>query len=340
MLSLNRTRLLVVNFCVLVVLFLYINARLNASYDDNVSKSVLPVSTHLQTAQIVFYNRVPKTGSTTFTNAVAYDLFKVNGFNVIHLNMTKNRQVMSLTDQSEFIHNISSWKERLPAFYHGHVAFIDFERFGYPNPLYINIVREPLERILSHYYFLRFGDNYRIGLKRSRAGNNETFDECVMRAGRDCDMKQMWIQIPYFCGHHHFCTVVGSREALNQAKRNLVEKYLLVGISEQIRDFIALLERLVPQFFRGALKHFDGLDENRAHLRYTKRKYPPTDQTLSIIRRNEVYQMEKEFYEFAKEEFLALFKKATNGTNKAGDILGIQSQYHYEKIKPERMWSV
>ncbi|VDL76074.1 unnamed protein product [Nippostrongylus brasiliensis] len=340
MLSLNRTRLLVVYFCVLVVLFLYINARLNASYNDNVSKSVLPVSTHSQSAQIVFYNRVPKTGSTTFTNAVAYDLFKVNGFNVIHLNMTKNRQVMSLTDQSEFINNISSWKERLPAFYHGHVAFIDFERFGYPNPLYINIVREPLERILSHYYFLRFGDNYRIGLKRSRAGNNETFDECVMRAGRDCDMKQMWIQIPYFCGHHHFCTVVGSREALNQAKRNLVEKYLLVGISEQIRDFIALLERLVPQFFRGALKHFDGLDENRAHLRYTKRKYPPTDQTLSIIRRNEVYQMEKEFYDFAKEEFLALFKKATNGTNKANDILGIQSQYHYEKIKPDRMWSV
>ncbi|KAJ1363568.1 hypothetical protein KIN20_023467, partial [Parelaphostrongylus tenuis] len=71
---------------------------------------------------------------------------------------------------------------------------------------HINIAREPVDRLLSHYYFLRFGDNFRIGLKQSRAGNNETFNECVLRGGHDCDMKQMWLQIPYFSGHHHFCT--------------------------------------------------------------------------------------------------------------------------------------
>ncbi|CAD6185289.1 unnamed protein product [Caenorhabditis auriculariae] len=221
---------------------------------------------------IVFYNRIPKTGSTTFTNAIAYDLYKQNSFNVLHVNMTKNRQVMSLPDQYRFIFNITSWKERLPAFYHGHVAFVDFTRYGVPNPVYINIIREPLERLLSHYYFLRYGDNYRIGLKRSRAGNNETFDECVVRSGKDCDMKQMWLQIPYFCGHLHYCTEVGNPLALETAKKNVVEKYLLVGTTDRMRDTIALLEQLVPNFFQGALHHFDELDENRAHLRYTKKK--------------------------------------------------------------------
>uniref|UniRef100_A0A1I7WPU3 Uncharacterized protein n=1 Tax=Heterorhabditis bacteriophora TaxID=37862 RepID=A0A1I7WPU3_HETBA len=34
----------------------------------------------------------------------------------------------------------------------------------------------------------------------------QTFDECLERNGRDCDMKQLWMQIPYFCGNHHFCS--------------------------------------------------------------------------------------------------------------------------------------
>jgi len=46
-------------------------------------------------------------------------------------------------------------------------------RFGHPNPIYINIVREPLDRFISYYYFLQYGDDYRVGLKRSRAGKNE-----------------------------------------------------------------------------------------------------------------------------------------------------------------------
>lgn len=53
---------------------------------------------------------------------------------------------------------------------------------------------------------------------------------------------------------------MGNRRALEQAKENLINHYLLVGLSEQMRDFIELLEVLLPSFFRGALEHFDSLD--------------------------------------------------------------------------------
>ena len=44
------------------------------------------------------------------------------------------------------------------------------------------------------------------------------------------------------------------------AKQNAMEKYLLVGTTARMRDMIALLEVTVPDFFNGALNHFDHLD--------------------------------------------------------------------------------
>lgn len=51
---------------------------------------------------VVIYNRVPKTGSTSFIG-LAYDLCAKNKFNVIHINTTKNIPTLSLTDQVLYI---------------------------------------------------------------------------------------------------------------------------------------------------------------------------------------------------------------------------------------------
>lgn len=45
---------------------------------------------------------------------------------------------------------------------------------------------------------------------------------------------------------------VGSRWALEQAKYNLINEYFLVGVTEELEDFIMLLEAALPRFFRGA----------------------------------------------------------------------------------------
>uniref|UniRef100_A0A915CNW4 Uncharacterized protein n=1 Tax=Ditylenchus dipsaci TaxID=166011 RepID=A0A915CNW4_9BILA len=259
-----------VNFVVFAILFLALNWRIN-SFVEKKAEDFQNVSIS-KSGSIIFYNRIPKTGSTTLTNALGHDLSVVNHFHTIHVNLTKNNFAMNLVDQGLLIRNICTWTEVQPAFYHGHVAFLDFTKFGYANPIYINLVREPFDRFLSYYYFLRYGDNYRVGLKRSRAGNNQTFDQCVQKNGKDCDPKNMWLQIPYFCGTAHFCSDVGNEKALQQAKWNLSNRYLVVGLTERLEDMVALLEHLLPSFFDGAIEHFQSLTESRAHLRYTKRK--------------------------------------------------------------------
>lgn len=76
---------------------------------------------------VVIYNRIPKTGSTSFIN-LAYDLCKKNKFHVLHINITANMHVLSLQNQLDFARNISHWNEMKPALYHGHMAYLDFSK--------------------------------------------------------------------------------------------------------------------------------------------------------------------------------------------------------------------
>lgn len=39
---------------------------------------------------------------------------------------------------------------------------------------------------------------------------------------------------------------------MEQAKYNLINEYFLVGVTEELEDFIMLLEAALPRFFRGA----------------------------------------------------------------------------------------
>lgn len=277
--------------------------------------------------QVVIYNRVPKTASTSFMG-VAYDLCSKNKFFVLHINTSKNMHVMSIADQMRYTVNISQWQAMKPSLYHGHVAFLDFGRFGMPPPVYINLVREPLERLVSYYYFLRNGDDFRPHLQRRRSGDKRTFDECVKLGGQDCSEDKMWLQIPFFCGHAADCWQPGNRWALEQAKINLLSKYLLVGVTEQLQDFVDVLDVVLPRFFKGASKHFQS--GNKSHLRKTSNKKTVSSETISQIKQSPIWQLESEFYEFAKKHFNSIKEKLNTEQT--------VQQFFFEKIRPKKHW--
>ncbi|XP_024278203.1 heparan sulfate 2-O-sulfotransferase 1 [Oncorhynchus tshawytscha] len=280
---------------------------------------------------VIIYNRVPKTASTSFTN-IAYDLCGKNHFHVLHINTTKNNPVMSLQDQVRFVRNVTSWRAMKPGFYHGHVAFLDFSKYGVRGkPVYINVVRDPIQRLVSYYYFLRFGDDYRPGLRRRKQGDKKTFDECVSAGGSDCASEKLWLQIPFFCGHYSECWNVGSRWALDQAKYNLLNEYLLVGVTEELEDFIMMLEAALPRFFKGATGLYK--TGKKSHLRKTTEKKPPTKESIAKLQQSDVWKMENEFYEFAQEQFQ--FVRAHAVREKDGELYLLAQNFFYEKIYPK-----
>ncbi|XP_003380199.1 heparan sulfate 2-O-sulfotransferase 1 [Trichinella spiralis] len=101
---------------------------------------------------------------------------------------------------------------------------------------------------------------------------------------------------------------------------------MLVGVSEELQDFVELLELIFPDFFSGATVIYS--QGRKSYLRKTVKKIPPSEQTLAQIRQSPIWKMEQDFYEFAKRQFhfLKLIKTRLGGKREIG--------YHYEKVKP------
>ena len=52
--------------------------------------------------------------------------------------------------------NMTLWSREMPVLYHGHFAHFPMRKLGLStSPIYINLIRRPLDRLVSHYYFLR-----------------------------------------------------------------------------------------------------------------------------------------------------------------------------------------
>lgn len=252
----------------------------------------------------IIYNRVGKCGSRTMiqlmislTGKLNYTVIGSTKNNILHLN---------LREQLEFVDYIDHLQS--PVIYHHHIHFVDFKRFGAVQPIYINLIRDPLARLVSSYYFHRFGDHREAqrtwGFKGTEEEKNMTFDECVKNEMKECvDPQRILYIIPYFCGHEAFCRRP-TELALRQAKINVIRNYLVVGVTEELEDFLFVLEKLLPEFFSGVLNIYRTPDDNlNSKMTSTKtvNKIGPSPEVQQIMKKH--LQLEYDFYEFVKERF-------------------------------------
>lgn len=159
------------------------------------------------------------------------------------------------------------------AIYHRHTRFINFTEFALPQPTYINLVRNPVVRAVSEFYYKRWGQRDQ-GLKnaeiKARAAQQDwDINQCLAlpRANRTCSFNRLDENemTAIFCGQAPECACIGGmatrscaaptkQAALVLAKRNLQREYALVGVTERYANSLRLFERILPKFFNGATK--------------------------------------------------------------------------------------
>ncbi|XP_044024018.1 uronyl 2-sulfotransferase a isoform X1 [Siniperca chuatsi] len=255
--------------------------------------------THSHLEAVQYYHSLICWPLSSSTGAVG-----VKGLAKGHLSGGNEREV-------DLMKNISNIPQ--PFLYTRHVHFLNFTRFRIEQPVYINIIRDPINRFLSNYFFRRFGDwrgeqNHLIrtpGMK-----DDERYldiNVCILENYPECSNPRVFYIIPYFCGQHPQCREPGAW-ALERAKQNVLENYLLVGILEELEDVLLLLERLLPHYFTGVLNIYKSPDYRKmGNMTGTVRKHTPTLEALQVLYHRMRY--EYEFYNFIRDQFHLMKKK-------------------------------
>ncbi|XP_020709058.1 heparan sulfate 2-O-sulfotransferase pipe isoform X2 [Athalia rosae] len=292
-----------------------INQRLTESYDD--LRQILDIdalnNTRRARKQVIFFNRVPKVGSQTFMELLRR-LSLSNGFS---FNRDRVQRVETIRlapiEQLQLASMVSGYSE--PSVYIKHVCFTNFTEFNLPEPIYVNLVRDPVERVISWYYYVRapwyYVERKQIFPDLPLPDPNwlkKDFESCVLRGDRECrylegethegigDHRR---QTLFFCGHSEKCTPFNTAGALERAKLAVEKHYAVVGVLEDINSTLTVLENYIPKFFRGATDVY--WDEVNSFTKINRNffKPPVSEEIKDLVRKN--FTREIEFYQFCRQ---------------------------------------
>ncbi|XP_043466136.1 heparan sulfate 2-O-sulfotransferase pipe [Leptopilina heterotoma] len=262
---------------------------------------------------VLFFNRVPKVGSQTFMELMRR-LSLRNGFS---FNKDRIQRVETIRlapiEQLQLARMISNFLE--PSVYVKHVCFTNFTEFNLPEPIYVNMVRDPVERVISWYYYVR-APWYYVERKQffpdiplpDPAWLRKDFESCVLNDDRECKYLEGEIhegigdhrrQSLFFCGHSDKCMPFNTVGALERAKTSLEKQYAVVGVLEDLNTTLAVLENYIPLFFEGATEVYRDQINSFTRINRNSFKPPVSEEVKELVRRN--FTREIEFYQFCKQ---------------------------------------
>ena len=217
----------------------------------------------------IFYNRIPKTGSSFLkTLLMSPSLTLKNNFDYIEdpNSLLVKRKISGTKTQNALMEKtIDRLNQTKNTIFVQHVPFFELDM---NNLHYINLIRDPVRRVQSSYCYKRdltkdLGrQQYRAIISKSnKAYANKwlklPLSQCIkIKKLEEClSTNTLFQTIVFFCGiKDPVCSDPNSDLALNKAIQNMDKFYSVVGLLEQTRQFLTVLEHKIPEFFTGVIQ--------------------------------------------------------------------------------------
>lgn len=289
-----------------------IKSKVIADFHEDIGN--LTISTFPK-ARLVIYNRVPKCGSQTMSMLINHSSRR-NKFKSWQLWQNGEVPERSPREQKMWVNEVYEELDSLmpktkPLLFTRHQYYINFADHNVLEPLYMNLIRDPVDRFASFYYFQRYG-NARGGGKKQPPGQmsyedwNMPIDECVRQFKRECT-SPIWHTVPYLCGNSPICQEKTER-AIQETKRNIERNYFVIGVLEELTSFLKLLEKVLPQYFDGVLEIYKA-DQIRNDTHTLNKPKTITSQTREFLATKTPLQLEYEIYHFVRARFRTQMSK-------------------------------
>src|SRR5437867_4181739 len=228
--------------------------------------------------EAVIFLHVPKTAGTTLNRLIEweYPLFEMYSVDPVFFRWSASH-----------LWQLPARRLKRTRMFKGHMLFGLHEILPQP-ATYITVLREPIDRVISAFYFMRSYMLHPAYWQFRR--ENWTLEDFVRRSPRENVQSKILAGAEY----NSPCT----QEIFEQAKENLFSHFSVVGLSERFEESLALMKLR----FGWKLQHYSSFNVTRAR----PKKHDLSQRTLDLI-------VAKNSFDFALYQCAAnIFQSAIN----------------------------
>ena len=152
----------------------------------------------------------------------------------------------SISNNTNVLNNNFPYQHARRTIFIFHSFFLNFTRYQLPQPIYMNLLRDPAARYASQYEFWKilpdigplvqhYAPTLEACLTSTRRNDDDNNNEATRVHIMGCP--PLNYQTSYLCGHERDCHDPPTEASFLQAVRHVVHNYALVGTLERLGDF-------------------------------------------------------------------------------------------------------